>query len=178
MPLCPIVLSLVAGWHYQILRKVDIMSMLKERLHADVVAHIKDHNKIALTAVRNVLGEIETREKAGSAPVELDDEEITAMLQKEAVKRRETAALYADAGESERAATEIAEAEVIETYLPKPLTKSEVESIVDEVIAEMKAAGEDLSVRHMGSVMKPVNARVAGRFDGKAVSDMVRQRLA
>jgi uncharacterized protein YqeY len=151
---------------------------LKERLHADVVAHMKDRNKVALTTVRNVLGEIETREKSGKTPVELDDAQVTALLQKEAAKRRDTARIYTEAGESDRAGAEIAEAEVIEAYLPQSLSAAEVEAIVDEAIAALKADGVELSMRQMGAVMKPVTAKVAGRFDGKAVSEIVRTRLA
>lgn len=158
--------------------KKEVMTMLKERLHADVVAHMKDGNKVALTTVRNVLGEIETREKSGKTPVELDDAQITALLQKEAAKRHDTARIYTEAGEKDRAAAEIAEADVIEAYLPRPLTAAEVEAIVDEAVEELKAGGAELSMRHMGAVMKPVTAKVAGRFDGKAVSNIVRSRLA
>ncbi|MFJ4211020.1 GatB/YqeY domain-containing protein [Paenarthrobacter sp. NPDC089675] len=151
---------------------------LKDRLKADVVEHMKAGNKIALTTVRNVLGEITTREKSGKTPVDLDDAQVTALLQKEAAKRRDTAKIYTEAGESDRAAAEVAEAEVIEAYLPKPLTREEVESIVDEEIAALRADGQELSMRSMGTVMKPVTAKVAGRFDGKAVSEIVRGRLA
>ncbi|WP_430297207.1 GatB/YqeY domain-containing protein [Sinomonas sp. B1-1] len=154
------------------------MSTLKERLQADVVAHMKSGNRTALTTVRNVLGEIETREKSGKAPVALDDAQLTSLLQKEASKRRETAEIYSQAGEAGRASAEIAEAEVIEAYLPKPLTRDEVEAIVDEVIADLKAGGTEPGMRQMGQVMKPVTAKVAGRFDGKAVSEIVRSRLA
>ncbi|WP_120521641.1 GatB/YqeY domain-containing protein [Arthrobacter celericrescens] len=153
------------------------MSTLKERLHADVVSHMKDGNRVALSAVRNVLSEIDTREKAGKSPIHLDDAQITAMLQKEAAKRHETAHIYEEAGEAERAATEIAEAEVIEAYLPEPLTELEVEAIVEEAIASLRADGVELSLMHMGYVMKPVTEKVAGRFDGKAVSEIVRKRL-
>lgn len=154
------------------------MSNLKERLHADVVTHMKERNKTALTTVRNVLGEIETREKSGKTPIELDDTQITSLLQKEAAKRRDTAKIYTDAGEAERAAAEIAEAEVIEAYLPKGLTAAEVEAIVDETIAGLRAEGVEPSLPQLGAVMKPVTAKVAGRFDGKAVSEIVRGRLA
>lgn len=154
------------------------MSTLKERLHADVVAHMKDGNRVALTTVRNVLGEIETREKSGKTPIELDDAQVTALLQKEAAKRHDTARIYTEAGQEGRATAELAEAEVIEAYLPQPLTAGEVESIVDETIEALRAEGAEVSVRHMGAVMKPVTAKVAGRFDGKAVSEIVRSRLA
>lgn len=154
------------------------MTTLKERLHADVVSHMKDRNKVALTTVRNVLGEIETREKSGKTPVVLDDAQVTSLLQKEAAKRRDTARIYAEAGEPDRAAAEIAEAEIIEAYLPKALTAAEVEAIVDAVIGELRAEGTELTMRQLGAVMKPVTAKVAGRFDGKAVSDIVRSRIA
>ncbi len=153
------------------------MSTLKERLHTDVVAHMKDRNKVALTTVRNVLGEIETREKSGKTPIVLDDAQVTALLQKEAAKRRDTARIYTEAGEAERAAAEIAEAEIIEAYLPQPLSGAQVEAIVEETIASLKADGVELSMRQLGAVMKPVTARVSGRFDGKAVSEIVRSRL-
>ncbi len=154
------------------------MSSLKERLQADVVIHMKERNKTALTTVRNVLGEIETREKSGKTPVQLDDAQVTTLLQKEAAKRRDTAGIYAEAGQPDRAAAEIAEAEVIESYLPRPLTSAEVEAIVDEVIEGLRAGGRDLTPRQMGEVMKPVTAKVAGRFDGREVSQLVRQKLA
>lgn len=154
------------------------MPTLKERLQADVVTHMKSGNKTALTTVRNVLGEIETREKSGKTPVTLDDAQLTALLQKEASKRRETAEIYSQAGEDGRAAAEVAEAEVIEAYLPAPLTREDVEKIVDDAIAALTAGGTELTMRQMGQVMKPVTAEVAGRFDGKAVSEIVRAKLA
>jgi uncharacterized protein YqeY len=154
------------------------VSSLKERLQADVVIHMKERNKTALTTVRNVLGEIETREKSGKTPVQLDDAQVTSLLQKEAAKRRDTADIYAEAGQPDRAAAEIAEAQVIESYLPKPLSLAEVEAIVDEVIEGLRAEGRELTARQMGEVMKPVTAKVSGRFDGKEVSQLVRQKLA
>jgi uncharacterized protein len=151
---------------------------LTERLKADVVVYMKAGNKTALTTVRNVLGEITTREKSGKTPVELDDAQVTSLLQKEAAKRRDTARIYIDAGEAERAAAEVAEAEIIEAYLPKALDRGEVEAIVDQAVAALKAGGQELSARSIGLVMKPVTAKVAGRFDGKTVSEIVRSRLA
>lgn len=151
---------------------------LKERLKKDVVGHMKAGNKTALVTVRNVLGEITTREKSGKAPVELDDAQVTSLLQKEAAKRRDTARIYTEAGEPDRAQAEIAEAEVIEGYLPKALTREEGEAIVDAEISALRSEGQDLSMRSIGAVMKPVTAKVAGRFDGKTVSEIVRSRLA
>jgi len=151
---------------------------LKERLKEDVVAHMKAGNKTALTTVRNVLGEISAREKSGKTPIELDDAQVTSLLQKEAAKRRDTSRIFTQAGESNRATAEVAEAEIIEEYLSKALTRDEVEAIVGEAITELKADGQELSMRSIGAVMKPVTAKVAGRFDGKTVSEIVRGRLA
>jgi uncharacterized protein YqeY len=154
------------------------MGTLKDLLHADVTASMKAGDRLKLTTIRNVLGEIATREKAGKTPVDLDDAQVTALLQKEAAKRRETATIYRDAGAAERAAAEIAEAEVIEAYLPKPLTAAEVEAIIDETLAELAQGGQQPTIRQLGAVMKPVTGKVAGRFDGKLVSEMVRKRLS
>ena len=151
---------------------------IKEQLQADVTAHMKAGRRLELTTVRNVLGEIGTREKSGKTPVELDDIQVTSLLQKEAAKRRDTARIYTDAGEETRAAAEIAEAVIIEAYLPAALTRSDVEAIVSDVVAGLKADGTELSMRSMGLVMKPVTAKVAGRFDGKTVSEIVRTALA
>ena len=87
---------------------------LKEQLQADVTAHMKAGRKLELTTVRNVLGEIGTREKSGKTPVDLTDQEVISLLQKEAAKRRDTARIYVEAGQQDRADAEIAEAEVIE----------------------------------------------------------------
>lgn len=154
------------------------MGTLKDRLQQDMKAHMKAGNRTALATVRNVLGEIGTREKSGKTPVELDDAQTISLLQKEAAKRRDTARIYTEAGEADRATAEIAEAEIIEAYLPAALSRTEVEAIVDEEIAGLRAGGTEPSMRQMGQAMKPVTARVAGRFDGKTVSEIVRSRLA
>ncbi|MGY3317499.1 uncharacterized protein YqeY [Arthrobacter sp. TE12232] len=101
---------------------------------------------------------------------------MTSLLEKEASKRCDTARIYTEVGGTDRAA--VAEAEVIEAYLPKALTCDEVETIVDEAIEALKADGHELSMRSIGVVMKPVTAKVAGGFDGKTVSEIVRGRLA
>ena len=154
------------------------MPTLKQQLKSDVITHMKAGNKVALTTLRNVLGEIETKEKSGKTPIELDDAATLSLLQKEAAKRHDTARIYTEAGENERAAAEIAEAAVIEDYLPQPLTEADAEAIVNDVITELEATEGPLTMRQMGVAMKPVTAKIAGRFDGKAVSEMVRRRLA
>lgn len=154
------------------------MSTLKEQLRTDMTAHMKSGNKLALMTLRNILGEINTREKGGKTPVELDDAQVTSLLQKEAARRRETAQTYADAEQPERAEQENAEAEFIESYLPAPLTADDVAGIVEKAIAEHTVDGVKPGMSQMGQVMKSVTAEVAGRFDGKATSALVKERLA
>ena len=153
------------------------MSSLKQQLKTDVTVHMKAGNRVALTTVRNVLGEIETREKGGKTPIEFDDAQVITLLQKEAAKRRDTAKIYTEAGETDRATAEISEAELIEAYLPQPLDAEEAASIVDRIITALETEQGQLSMRQMGLAMKPITAEIAGRFDGKAVSEMVRKRL-
>lgn len=153
------------------------MSTLKQQLKNDVVTHMKAGNKVALTTIRNVLGELETREKGGKTPVEFDDAQLITLLQKEAAKRHDTARIYTEAGEADRAAAELAEADVIEAYLPQPLDAAAAQAIVDRVISGLEAEQGKLSMRQMGVAMKPITAEIAGRFDGKAISEMVRKRL-
>lgn len=154
------------------------MENLKDRLRADMTAHLKAGNKVELTTVRNLLGEINTREKGGKTPIELDDAAVISLLQKEAARRRETAVTYADAGHAERSAAEEREAAVIEAYLPAALTEDDAKAIVAEAVATLRAEGNELGMRQMGSVMKLVTEKVAGRYDGKALSNMVRAELA
>lgn len=113
------------------------MGTLKERLQADVVGHMKAGNRTALATVRNVLGEIATREKSGKTPVELVDAQVTGLVQKEAAKRRDTARIYTEVDEHSRAIAEVLEAEVIGAYLPRALTRSEVEHIVQGVVEDL-----------------------------------------
>ena len=154
------------------------METLKDRLRADMTAHLKAGNNVELTTVRNLLGEINTREKGGKTPVELDDSAVISLLQKEAARRRETAVTYKEAGQEDRAAAEEQEAAIIEAYLPAALSEDEAKAIVSEAVATLRADGSELGMRQMGAVMKLVTEKVAGRYDGKSVSNMVKAELA
>jgi uncharacterized protein YqeY len=154
------------------------MGTLEGRRRAGMPTHPKAGNKVELTTVRNLLGEINTREKGGKTPIELDAAAVISLLQKEAARRRETAVTYTNAGQGDRAAAEEQEAAIIEAYLPAALSEDEAKAIVAEAVATLRAEGNELGMRQMGSVMKLVTEKVAGRFDGKALSNMVRAALA
>ena len=95
-------------------------------------------------------------------------------LQRERKKRIEAAEAYRAAGNEERAEAEEDELDVIEEFMPEPLSEEELESIVDDAIAECGAT----SMRDLGRVMADVMPQVAGRADGSAVSQLVREKLA
>jgi hypothetical protein len=152
---------------------------IKDQIRADINAFVKADNKLGSTTLRSVLGEIERKEKAGKTAVILSETETLAVLKKETAKRREMAVVYADAGRQESAEKESAEADIVAAYLPVELTQAEVEAIIDRAIADVKFANPDaeIGMRSMGAVMKNVTADVAGRFDGKKVSDLVKGKL-
>ncbi len=102
-----------------------------------------------------------------------EDEELQ-VLQRERKKRVEAAEAFRNAGREEQADKEEDELDVLEEFMPEPLSEDELEEIVDDVIAEVGAT----SMRDIGRVMADVMPQVAGRADGSAVSQIVREKLA
>jgi uncharacterized protein YqeY len=102
-----------------------------------------------------------------------DDEELQ-VLQRERKKRVEAFEAFEQAGREEQADKEDFELEVLEEFMPEPLSEEELEEIVDDVIAEVGAT----SLRDLGRVMADVMPQVSGRCDGSSVSQMVREKLA
>jgi uncharacterized protein len=123
-------------------------------------------------ALRLILSSLKSAEKDLQRP--LSDEEELQVLQRERKKRQEAAEAFRDGGRPEQAANEEAELAVLEEFMPEPVSEDELERIVDDAIAENKAT----SMRDMGRVMADVMPQVAGRADGSAVSQLVREKLA
>jgi uncharacterized protein len=111
---------------------------------------------------------------AGKQARELSDDEVLRVLTREARKRREAAEAFGAAGRAEQAAAERAEGEVLAGYLPAQLGDDELAALVDAAIAESGAS----SMAGMGSVMKLLTPRMAGRADGARVAAEVRRRLS
>jgi uncharacterized protein YqeY len=123
-------------------------------------------------ALRLILSSLKSAEKDLLRPL-TEDEELQ-VLQRERKKRIEAAEAFRGGGREEQAAKEDAELAVLEEFMPEPLTEEELERIVDDAIAENGAT----SMREMGRVMKDVMPQIAGRADGAAVSQMLREKLA
>lgn len=135
---------------------------------------MKARDEVTTATLRMALTAISTEEVAGKAARELTDDEVVRVLGREAKKRREAAEAFDAAGRAELAARERAEGEVLDRYLPAQLSDDELEALIAAAIAQSGAS----SPRDMGAVMKIVAPQVAGRADGKRVSDEVRRRLS
>jgi uncharacterized protein len=151
------------------------MSDLKDRLRADLTAAIKSRDEVRSSTLRMVLTAITTAEVAGKPARELTDEDVVGVLSAENKKRREAAAAFADAGRTESAAKERAEAAVIADYLPEQLDADAIARLVTEAIERTGAAGEGM--RAMGKVMGALQPQVKGRADGGVVAAEVRRQL-
>jgi uncharacterized protein len=123
-------------------------------------------------ALRLILNALRAAEKDLQRPLK-EDEELQ-VLQRERKRRVEAAEAFRAGGREEQAAKEEQELDVLEEYMPELLSDDELEEIVDDVIAEVGATG----MRDFGRVMADVMPQVAGRADGAAVGQLVREKLA
>ena len=149
------------------------MSTLED-LTADLTASMKARDTFRTGVLRQVIAAIRTEEKAGKVARTLSDGDVLTVLAAQAKLRRDTAKNWADLGVHDRAATENAEADIIDTYLPAKLAPAELDTIVAESIAAVGAT----SIKQMGQVMKEATARVGVGADGKTLSGLVRAALA
>jgi uncharacterized protein len=151
------------------------MSELKDRLRNDLTAAIKGRDALRSSTLRMVLSAITNAEVAGKEARELSDDDVIGVLTSEGKKRREAATAFADAGRTELADKETAEAAVIADYLPEQLDAAAIAELVTAAISQTGAADE--GVRAMGKVMGVVQPQVRGRADGGAVAAEVRRQL-
>jgi hypothetical protein len=147
-------------------------SPLKQQITEAMKAAMRAKDKPRLTAVRLVLAEIKKVEV--DERIDPDDARITSILDKMVKQRRDSIKQYLDAGREELAATEQAEIEVIQEFLPTQLSEAEIEAIVQEAVASTGAA----SMQDMGKVMGQVKPQVVGRADMGMVSQKVKAALA
>jgi uncharacterized protein YqeY len=154
----------------------DPPSTLKERLRSDLTEAIKDRDKVRSGTIRMVLTAITEAEVAGSEAIELSDQQVLDVVIREAKKRREAEAAYANAGRSELAEKERAESDVLADYLPLQLTHDEIAAIVAGAIAATGAA--ELGLKAMGKVMAQVTPQTKGKADGSMVAAEVRRQLS
>jgi len=146
--------------------------MLQERIDQDLKDAARAQDKERLGALRLLKSAIKYREIETSAA--LDDAAITAQIQTMIKQRRESISQYVAAARPELAAHETAEIKILEAYLPQQLSDDELRGLVQEAVAQTGAR----TAREMGAVMKAVHPKIAGRAEGKRVSDAVKAALA
>ncbi|MDY5768015.1 MAG: GatB/YqeY domain-containing protein [Alloprevotella sp.] len=147
---------------------------LFEQVSKDIVVAMKAKDKVRLQALRNIKKYFIEAKTAPGANDTLEDAAALKILAKLAKQGRDTAALYTEQGRPDLAEEEVAQAQVVEEYLPKALSAEELEAEVKAIIAETGAS----SPKDMGKVMGVATKKLAGRADGKAISALVKQLLA
>ena len=151
------------------------MSTFADKLQQDLKDAMKSKDSLRLGVIRALKTAMTNAsiEKGGLGTV-LDDTEATAIVRKQLKQRQDSAEQFTSAGRPELAAKENDEIVILEAYLPAQLSADEVIAIVEAAIAETGAS----SKADMGKVMKLVQEKVAGRADGKTISQEVAKRLA
>lgn len=149
---------------------------VKTRLQSDLTVAMKARDEVALSTIRMLRAAIMNAEVAGDAAVELTDDETIAVLQSEAKKRAESAAVYEENDRPESAAKERAELEIIERYLPAAMSDADLAAIVDEEVAAAAANGAE-GGKAMGMVIKAVRDRAGASADGARIAALVKARL-
>lgn len=147
---------------------------LFEKISADIKSAMLAKEKVRLETLRGIKKEFLEAKTAKGADGVLTDDNALKILAKMAKQRRETAVIYAGQKRQDLADNELAEAAVIEEYLPKPLTDAELTGKLRDIIARTGAT----SAKEMGKVMGVASKELAGRADGKVISAKVRELLA
>jgi uncharacterized protein YqeY len=142
------------------------------RIEGELKEAMKERDGDRRDALRLILNALRAAEKEIQRPLH-EDEELQ-VLQRERKRRLEAIDAYRAAGREEQADKEEDELDVLEDFMPEPLSDDELEAIVDDAIAENGAT----SLRDLGRVMADVMPQIAGRADGSAVSQLVREKLA
>ncbi len=138
------------------------------------MAAMKAHDKVRLEALRNIKKNFIEAKTAPGANDELPDDKALKILAKLAKQGKDTAALYRQQNRPDLAEEEEAQANVIEEYMPKPLSDEEIEKEIKAIVEQTGAS----SMRDMGKVMGIASKTLAGKADGKKISDIVKKLLA
>ncbi len=151
------------------------MSLL-ENIREDMKDAMRAKDKSRLGTLRMLLSDVKKKQidSGAGAAAEMADADLVRVIQGAVKSREDSVTAYRGGGRDDLAAKEEAEIAVLKAYLPKPLSDSELEAMAKDVIAEVGAS----SLRDMGRVMKEIQAKAAGRVDGKAASEMVKRLLS
>lgn len=147
---------------------------LFEQVNEDIKKAMLARDKVSLEALRGIKKEFLEAKTAKNSDGELSDETAVKILQKMVKQRKESAAIFTEQGRADLAENELSEAAVIEKYLPAQMSDEELTAAIKEIIAEVGA----VSAKEMGKVMGVASKKLAGKAEGKAISDKVKSLLA
>lgn len=147
---------------------------LQQKVMEAMKTAMKNKEAQALEALRSVKSALLLAQTESGSKKELTEAEELKLLQKQVKQRKDSAAIYREQGRPDLAEPELAQAEIIEQFLPKQLDEEEVAKIIDGIIAETGAT----SMADMGKVMGLASKKLAGQADGKTISTVVKARLS
>ncbi|CAM3288556.1 GatB/YqeY domain-containing protein [Aequorivita lipolytica] len=147
---------------------------LQDKVMDAMKTAMKAKDAQSLEALRSVKSALLLAQTETGSKADLTEEEELKLLQKQVKQRKDSAAIYKEQGREDLAEPELAQAKVIEQFLPAQLSEEEVSKIVDQIIAETGAS----SMADMGKVMGLASARLTGKADGKTISTAVKSRLS
>jgi uncharacterized protein YqeY len=150
---------------------------LRERLMDDLKEAMRAQDETRKRTIRSVIAALkqaETQLDASGKRASLDDDAIIGLIAKQAREREESIDAFRSGGREDLVAKEEGDLAVLQSYLPRQLSKSEVEAEARQVIADVGATGP----QDIGLVMKPLMARLKGRADGRLANQIVRELLA
>lgn len=146
--------------------------MLKEKLLEDLKNSMKEKNIIRKNVIQMVRAAILQFEK--DKGIEVEDNQIIDIIAKEVKKRKDAAIDFEKGGREDLVEKNNKEIEILSAYLPKQLSKEEIEAIVKEIIAEVNAT----TIKDMGKVMKSAKEKIGAAADGKTINEVVKSLLA
>ena len=148
------------------------MSLLK-KIDNDIKFAMKAKDALSLESLRAVKSSILLFKTKSGSSTDLSDQDEIKILQKLVKQRKDSAEIYKNQNRLELCDTELNQARIIESYLPKQLSPSELSIIIDKIIIELNAS----SMKDMGKVMGLASKELSGKSDGKTISEIVRKKL-
>lgn len=150
---------------------------LKNKIQADTIATMRAKDKVRLGVMRLIQAAIKLQEidarSAEKSDTELNDEQVLALLDKMVKQRRESIEQFTAASRDDLIQKEIFEIEVIQTFLPEPLTSEEVKTLVQQAVKEVGAT----SMRDMGKIMALLKPKIQGRADASKVAALIKTQF-
>lgn len=147
---------------------------LQDQVMEKMKAAMKAKDTIALQALRAVKSAFLLAKTETGAQAELTEEQEIKIIQKQVKQRKDSVAIFLQQGRNDLATPELAEIAVLEQFLPEALSEEQISKVILETISNLGASG----MKDMGKVMGVVSKELAGKADGKIISDLVKKHLA